>query len=107
MNATVAGSIAHYRAAFDAARTRHADTAAQRTAAFERFAALGFPMDLEMQPYVNLTKGALKAVPLIVVLGPAFLMGMNALAKRRDEGEPAPAQVAPNHRAKGGPGHGR
>ena len=71
------------------------------------FSALGFPMDVEMQPYLNLTKGALKAVPLVVVLGPAFLMGMNALAKRRDEGEPAPAQVAPNQRAKGGPGHDR
>jgi len=43
MNAAAAEPIAHYRAAFDAASARHADTAAQRTAAFERFAALGFP----------------------------------------------------------------
>jgi len=35
--------LAHYRAAFDAVSARHADTAAQRAAAFERFAALGFP----------------------------------------------------------------
>jgi Fe-S cluster assembly protein SufD len=35
--------LAHYRAAFEAASARHAGTAAQRAAAFERFAALGFP----------------------------------------------------------------
>ncbi|TNF37377.1 MAG: 4Fe-4S dicluster domain-containing protein [Deltaproteobacteria bacterium] len=72
------------------------------------FEALGFPMNLEMQPYINLTKGAVKAVPLVLVLGPAFLMGMNALAKRIEEGEPAPVPVAAHHDAKnGGSGHGR
>jgi Fe-S cluster assembly protein SufD len=43
MNTAVAEPIAHYRAAFDAARAGHAATGAQRAAAFERFAALGFP----------------------------------------------------------------
>jgi Fe-S cluster assembly protein SufD len=43
MNAVVAEPVAHYRAAFEAARAGHAETAAQRAAAFERFAALGFP----------------------------------------------------------------
>jgi len=43
MSAAVAEPIAHYRAAFDAVRAGHAATAAQRAAAFERFAALGFP----------------------------------------------------------------
>jgi Fe-S cluster assembly protein SufD len=43
MNAPVATPVAHYRAAFEAARHRHAATGAQRAAAFERFAGLGFP----------------------------------------------------------------
>jgi Fe-S cluster assembly protein SufD len=43
MSAAVAEPIAHYRAAFDAARPGHSTTAAQRAAAFDRFAALGFP----------------------------------------------------------------
>ena len=43
MSAVVAGPVAHYRAALDAAGARHQETAAQRVAAFERFAALGFP----------------------------------------------------------------
>jgi Fe-S cluster assembly protein SufD len=43
MNPSAAEPLGHYRAAFEAERTGHADTAAQRTAAFERFAALGFP----------------------------------------------------------------
>jgi len=43
MTAAVAEPIPHYRAAFEAVRAGHADTAAQRAAAFERFAAVGFP----------------------------------------------------------------
>jgi Fe-S cluster assembly protein SufD len=43
MSAQVAEPLAHYRAAFEAVRAGHSDTAAQRAAAFERFAALGFP----------------------------------------------------------------
>jgi len=43
MNAAVAEPLAHYRAAFESVRAGHAGTAAQRAAAFERFAALGFP----------------------------------------------------------------
>ena len=43
MNATAAEPLAHYRAAFESAGAGHAGSAAQRAAAFERFAALGFP----------------------------------------------------------------
>ena len=43
MNAAVAEPVAHYRAAFDCASAEHGSAAAQRAAAFERFAALGFP----------------------------------------------------------------
>ncbi len=51
------------------------------------FASLGFPTDLQMQPYVELTKGALRAVPLVLVLGPALLMGAHAIANRPPEPE--------------------
>jgi len=43
MSTAVAEPIAHYRAAFEAARAGHPGADAQRAAAFERFAALGFP----------------------------------------------------------------
>ena len=43
MSATAATPLAHYRAAFEAVSAGDAGTAAQRAAAFERFAALGFP----------------------------------------------------------------
>ena len=43
MNATAAEPLAHYRAAFESVSAGQAGTAAQRAAAFERFAALGFP----------------------------------------------------------------
>jgi Fe-S cluster assembly protein SufD len=43
MNAVVAEPVAHYRAAFESLRGGAGDTGAQRAAAFERFAALGFP----------------------------------------------------------------
>ena len=43
MNAPVSPPVAHYRAAFEAAGPGHAATGAQRAAAFERFAGLGFP----------------------------------------------------------------
>ena len=43
MSATAAEPLAHYRAAFESVSAGHAGTAAQRAAAFERFAALGFP----------------------------------------------------------------
>lgn len=43
MNAAVAEPIAHYRAAFDAVRAIQPAADAQRAAAFEHFAALGFP----------------------------------------------------------------
>ena len=43
MNAAVGEPIAHYRAAFDAVRQGHPAAESQRAAAFERFAARGFP----------------------------------------------------------------
>ncbi|MCM2311495.1 MAG: Fe-S cluster assembly protein SufD [Steroidobacteraceae bacterium] len=43
MNAAVAAPVAHYRAAFDALRATAPAADAQRAAAFEHFAALGFP----------------------------------------------------------------
>jgi Fe-S-cluster-containing dehydrogenase component len=48
------------------------------------FGDLGFPTDLETKPYVELTKGALRAVPLVVVLGPAVLTGASAITARED-----------------------
>jgi len=47
MNAVVAEPVAHYRAAFESLRADQGDSAAQRAAAFERFAALGFPTTRE------------------------------------------------------------
>jgi len=47
MNAVVAEPVAHYRAAFESLRAGQGDSAAQRAAAFERFAALGFPAPRE------------------------------------------------------------
>ena len=43
MNAVVAEPVEHYRAAFESLRADQGGSAAQRAAAFERFAALGFP----------------------------------------------------------------
>jgi Fe-S cluster assembly protein SufD len=40
---STAGPVAHYRAAFEALGSGKSQAAAQRAAAFERFAALGFP----------------------------------------------------------------
>jgi len=43
MSTAMAEPVAHYRAAFDALQAGATGAAAQRAAAFERFAALGFP----------------------------------------------------------------
>ena len=59
------------------------------------FAALGFPTDLEMKPYVELTKGALRSVPLVLVLGPALLMGLHAISTRYPEPVPPDAFTTP------------
>jgi Fe-S-cluster-containing dehydrogenase component len=59
------------------------------------FGALGFPTDLEMKPYVELTKGALRAVPLVLVLGPALLMGAHSITNRPPESDASEA-AAPN-----------
>lgn len=53
------------------------------------FEALGFPTNLEMKPYVELTKGALRAVPLVLVLGPALLTGAYAITEKQQETDPA------------------
>lgn len=58
------------------------------------FAALGFPVDLETRPYVELTKGALRSVPLVLVLGPPLLMAFNAISKRQPEPHPEDAPTA-------------
>jgi formate dehydrogenase iron-sulfur subunit len=61
------------------------------------FGALGFPTDLETRPYVELTKGALRAVPLVLVLGPALLTGAYSITDRHPEPDspdaPAPSPV--------------
>ena len=57
------------------------------------FAELGFPTDVQMKPYVELTQGALRAVPLVLVLGPALLMGAHAIANRPPESESSDAPV--------------
>lgn len=57
------------------------------------FEALGFPTDLEMKPYVELTEGALRTVPLVLVLGPALLMGAHSITNRSPESDPADAST--------------
>jgi hypothetical protein len=48
-----------------------------------------------MKPYVELTKGALRAVPLVLVLGPALLMGAHSITNRPPESDASEA-AAPN-----------
>ncbi len=43
------------------------------------FEALGLPMNVQDHPYLELTEGALGAVPLVLVLGPALLMGLHTM----------------------------
>ena len=65
MNAVAAPSVAHYREAFDALRPAHAASAAQRAAAFERFAALGFPAARdEAWKYTSLRRLEARRFPL-------------------------------------------
>ena len=64
MNAVVAEPVEHYRAAFDSLRAREGGSAAQRAAAFERFAALGFPGPREEAwKYTNLRRLASRRFP--------------------------------------------
>jgi formate dehydrogenase iron-sulfur subunit len=49
------------------------------------FEQIGFRTDLGTTPYPELTKGFLYSVPLVLLLWPAFLIGVNTLTKREDE----------------------
>lgn len=49
------------------------------------FEQIGFRTDLGTTPYPEFTKGFLYSVPLVLLLWPAFLMGVNTLTKREDE----------------------
>jgi Fe-S-cluster-containing dehydrogenase component len=59
------------------------------------FEELGFPPDVGTTPYPELTKGFLSAVPLVLTIWPALLMGAYAFTKHREQhagtGEPAGA----------------
>ncbi|MGZ3533800.1 MAG: 4Fe-4S dicluster domain-containing protein [Thermodesulfobacteriota bacterium] len=46
---------------------------------------IGFRTDLGTTPYPEFTKGFLYSVPLVLLLWPAFLIGVNTLTKREDE----------------------
>ena len=48
------------------------------------FAELGFP-ELDTTPRPALTKAFLSAVPLVLIMWPALLMGAYAFTKRREE----------------------
>jgi Fe-S-cluster-containing dehydrogenase component len=49
------------------------------------FEKIGFRMDLGTTPYAELTKGFLGAVPLVLILWPAFLIGVYMFTRRRQE----------------------
>jgi Fe-S-cluster-containing dehydrogenase component len=49
------------------------------------FEQIGFRTDLGTTPYPEFTKGFLYSVPLVLLLWPAFLIGVNTLTKREDE----------------------
>ena len=48
------------------------------------FEEIGFRTDLGTTPYPELTKGFLSAVPLVLMMWPALLMGAYAFTKRRE-----------------------
>jgi Fe-S cluster assembly protein SufD len=81
MSAAAAEPLAHYRAAFDSVSAGHAGTAAQRAAAFERFAALGFPGARdEAWKYTSLRRLESRRLPVrtgddAAILLPAALAG--------------------------------
>jgi formate dehydrogenase iron-sulfur subunit len=49
------------------------------------FEQIGFRTDLGTTPYPEFTKGFLYSVPLVLLLWPALLIGVNTLTKREDE----------------------
>jgi Fe-S cluster assembly protein SufD len=65
MSEATAGPLAHYRTEFEAARGRDPVSEAQRAAAFERFAALGFPSPRdEAWKYTSLRRLESRRFPL-------------------------------------------
>ncbi len=58
------------------------------------FEELGFRTDIGTTPYPELTKGFLSAVPLVLTVWPALLMGAYAFTKHRDELARSQPQVA-------------
>jgi hypothetical protein len=48
------------------------------------FENIGFKSDLGIKPYPELTRGYLGAVPLVIALWPALLIGFHAFSKLRD-----------------------
>lgn len=49
------------------------------------FEQIGFRTDLGTTAYPEYTKGFLYSVPLVLLLWPSFLIGINALTKREEE----------------------
>jgi len=49
------------------------------------FEQIGFRTDLGTTAYPELSKGFLYAVPIVLLLWPAFLLGVNTLTKREDD----------------------
>jgi Fe-S-cluster-containing dehydrogenase component len=49
------------------------------------FEQIGFRTDLGITPYPEFTKGFLYAVPVIFILWPSILLGLNHLTKRKEE----------------------
>jgi ferredoxin len=49
------------------------------------FEQIGFRTDLGITPYPEFTKGFLYAVPVIFILWPSILLGLNHLTKREEE----------------------
>jgi formate dehydrogenase iron-sulfur subunit len=49
------------------------------------FEQIGFRTDLGTTPYPEYTKGFLYSVPLVLLLWPAFLIGVNTVTKRENE----------------------
>jgi Fe-S-cluster-containing dehydrogenase component len=49
------------------------------------FEQIGFRTDLGTTPYPEFTKGFLYSVPLVLLLWPAFLIGVNTVTKREEE----------------------
>jgi Fe-S-cluster-containing dehydrogenase component len=49
------------------------------------FEQIGFRTDLGTAPYPEFTKGFLYSVPLVLLLWPAFLIGVNTLTKKGEE----------------------